>query len=242
MAQAAPKGVATYPNIESEFLKTDEGDVETWFIRGNGATVGNPQPAIIFFHGNGETIDYIPDSLTPYRAMGFSVLLVEYRGYGRSAGKPSQAKLTADAVNAYALLTAKPEVDAAKIIYHGRSIGGAVACQLALQHPPAAMILQSPFTSMKSMAAKFFLPGFLVSDPFDNKAVLKSLDRPVLICHGTDDTIIPIAHGKALADIAMNATFIEYENAGHNDFPIESARYWNDIKAFLADAGVLEKQ
>ncbi|MEM6855867.1 MAG: alpha/beta fold hydrolase, partial [Planctomycetota bacterium] len=106
---------------------TDEGGVEAWIMPGRGATPETPGPAVVFTHGNGETISIWTGEMRWYTERGYTVLLPEYRGYGRSAGRPSQAKIVDDATYFYDRLAARPEVDADRIVFHGRSLGGGVA-------------------------------------------------------------------------------------------------------------------
>lgn len=220
------------PGLERIWLDTDQGKVEGWFIPGRAVSAAAPGPVVFYAHGNAEVIDYFPYVLAPYLERGVSIMLVEYRGYGRSEGSPSQTRITDDYIRFYDMTAARPEVDKDRIIFHGQSIGSGVVCSLALHRPPAAMILQSPFSSVRSMMGKYLVPPFLCRDPFDNTAVVRELDRPILIMHGTRDEVIPFAHGRNLHGVAKNGLFCEYD-CGHNDFPMESSRYWQDIDTFL---------
>jgi fermentation-respiration switch protein FrsA (DUF1100 family) len=224
--------------LEKHRLETSQGEVELWYLPGEGASADRPAPAVLFAHGNGELIDGLPEQLAPWRRRGLSVMLCEYRGYGRSAGTPSQKRITEDFIRAYDRLAERPEVDAERIIFHGRSLGAGVVCSLARHRRPVAMILQSPFISVARLAAWYLIPRPLVLDPFDNAAVLRNLDVPVLIQHGTEDRIIPISHGRRLQEIAPHATLLEYD-CGHNDFPVESPQYWADMERFLKEHDLL---
>ncbi len=210
------------------------GQVEGWFMPVASATTETPAPAVIFFHGNGEIIDYLDDIVAGYHRLGYSVLLPEYRGYGRSDGKPSQRAICSDARRFYDALTQRPDVDASRIVFHGRSLGGGVAAQLALERKPAALILQSVFKSVASMAWRVGAPPFLVRHPFYTDRAVAQLNVPILIFHGTRDEIIPVSHGRRLRRLAPHAVYIEYD-AGHNDFPGRGReeRYWTDIREFL---------
>ena len=97
------------------------------------------------------------------------VLLPEYRGYGRSAGSPSQRAITEDLIAFYDLLARRPEVDAQRVVFHGRSLGGGAVCDLARHRKPAAVILMSTFTSMKRMAPRYLVPGFMVERSSDRE-------------------------------------------------------------------------
>jgi hypothetical protein len=203
-------------------------DVEAWFLPGEGVTADNPGPLVIFAHGNGELIDFLPQHLRPYRVRGLSVLLVEYRGYGRSAGDPSEEAIVADHVEAYDLVTKRPEVDATRILFHGRSLGGGVVCGLSRERPPTAMILQSTFTSVPDVAP-WWAAGILVQDPFDNIACVERFEGPILVLHGTADTLIPVENAHTLVEHAADATLV-LDDAGHNDMP----PHWEDIQSFVA--------
>lgn len=218
-------------------IETDEGRSEAWFVPALWASAEKPAPVVVYFHGNAELIDYQSTTVDGYRAMGWSVLLPEYRGYGRSDGTPGERTIVADAVRFYDELVKRPEVDAGRIILHGRSVGGGPAAQLAARRPCRGLILESTFTSVVDMASKYFAPAALVKNPLRTDQVLPTLDVPVLIFHGTRDNIIPVAHGRRLKDLAKNAKYIEY-NCRHNDFPGDDneASYWREIAAFLQRA------
>lgn len=231
---AAPRGV------EVMHIDIDPGRIEAWFIPGDGVSADSPGPLVIFAHGNAELIDHWPDGLRGYTQRGISVLLPEYRSYGRSDGDPSQHNLTQDFIAAYDLITQRSDVDPSRVILHGRSIGGAVVAQLASHRTSAAMILQSSPSSIKRMAARFLVPSFLVSDPFDSVKVIRAYQPPVLIMHGIADKTIPPSHAPRLANASKNpATKLIYYPVDHNTLPPDNP-YWYDIEQFLKDAGVLE--
>lgn len=227
------------PGAEQWWIDSPKGKVEAWFLSGDQVSSKSPGPVVIFAHGNAELIDYWPLEMANYQRLGISVLLAEYRGYGRSAGKPSEAAITADFIQFYRILSERSDVDAARIVYHGRSVGGGAVTSLAATHPPAALILQSAFTDVRSVARHHGLPAFLVRDRFDSLAVVGNLDCPILIMHGRHDQIIPFAHGEALYEPAPNSRIVAYD-CGHND-PMPSPLYWEDICGFLVEAGIVEE-
>ena len=227
------------PGLERLAIDTPEGKVELYFLPGDDVGAERPGPAVLFAHGNGELIEYWPEVLEPYRRLGMSVLLPEFRGYGRSSGSPSQYSITQDYIQSYDLLTRRPEVDAQRIIFHGRSVGGGAVCALARHRKPLVMILQSTFTSVTRMARRFLVPPMLVRDPFDNLAVVSVCDFPILIIHGRNDEIIPFWMGQRLQAAAPNAQLFAHD-AGHND-PIETTlEYWERVRQFLQEEGLLE--
>ena len=222
--------------LDTLHIETDEGEVEAWFLPGRGVSVDHPGPLVIFAHGNAEVIDHWAEKLQPYRARGMSVLLAEYRGYGRSAGDPSQAEIVGDYVRFYDLALERSDVDPQRVVFHGRSLGGGVVCGLARERSPAALILQSTFTSVAD-ASPWWAWSALSLDPFDNLACVSELDAPLLVIHGREDTLIPVSHAERLHAAADDATLVLYD-AGHNDLPPSNTAYWADIDAFLSASGL----
>ena len=224
--------------VETFWVETAQGRVEAWYLPPDRATA--PAPAIIFAHGNAERIDYLPPEFRPLTRMGIGVLLVEYPGYGRSPGTPSQASITSAMVAAYDRLAARPDVDPSRIVLYGRSLGGGAVCALAARRPSAAMILVSSFTSVRAFARRYGIPAFLVRDPFDNLAVVRTYPHPLLIIHGRHDEVIPYRHGEALYQAAPSAKFLSYD-CGHNDCPPDQGRFLRDLSEFLTQSGVLRQ-
>lgn len=223
------------PPTERWWLETSSGKVEAWYLP--PAAAGKPAPAVIFGHGNGELIDYWPNELARFQEMGVGLLLVEYPGYGRSAGSPSQDSIAETFVLAYDRLAARTDVDPARIVLFGRSLGGGAVCDLALKRPAAALILMSCFKSVSAFAVRYLAPAFLIRDPFDNLAALRHYQGPVLILHGRSDEVVPFGHGQALYAAARNGQMIVYE-AGHNDCPPDWAVFWRDVGDFLRTHGI----
>jgi pimeloyl-ACP methyl ester carboxylesterase len=191
-------------------------------------------PLIIFTHGNAElAADWVP-VFDEVQAWGVSVLLVEYPGYGGAGGAPTETSIGEVARSAYDWALADPRVDAKKVVAYGRSLGGGAATRLAIDRHVSALILESAFTSVADFAGNLLAPRFLVRDVFDNRAALASYRGPLLMIHGTHDTIVPIDQGRQLSRIVPGARFHEI-NCGHNDCP----RQWTVIRQFLADAGVM---
>ncbi len=228
------------PGLERIWLKTKSGSVEAWYLPASDSSEQLPVPAMIIAHGNAELIDHWLPIVSDIREMGISVLLVEFPGYGRSEGKPSEASLTETFITAYDSLISKPEVDAARIVLFGRSVGSGVICALAGARPSAAMILMSPFRSVSSLASDYYLPGFLAKDRFDNLDLIKSYNNPVLFVHGSRDRIIPYKHSQKLLAASRNGELITYDR-GHNDLIDDWNRFWNGVRPFLIRSGVLNE-
>ncbi|MEM9882510.1 MAG: alpha/beta fold hydrolase [Planctomycetota bacterium] len=196
------------------------GAVEAIFLPGEGATADRPGPAVIFCHGNGEFIGGWAHEFGWLTRRGVSVLLPEYRGYAPSGGKPSQPAILDDLEHFRQRLVELPGVDAERLIYVGRSLGGGFVAQLADRHPPAALVLSSTFTSAADAAQDLTrLPGSLVRDRLEVEDVLRGFRGPVLILHGGDDRVIDVRHAEANAAAAADATLIVYYRAGHDTMP-----------------------
>lgn len=206
-------------------------NTEAWFLPPLAGT--GPRPALMFFHGNGEIIDFLPGQVEQFRRWGCGVMLVEYPGYGRSVGNPGEGPIMAAAVAAYDALLQRRDVDPRRVTAFGRSLGCGVACGLSLQRPLAGLILQAPFTSLRDFAPQFLVPRFLIRDRFDNRQALRVYKGPVLILHGIRDDIIPIAHGRELARTAPAAELVEM-NCAHNDCPPDDHQFYGITRRFMA--------
>ncbi|HPF41047.1 MAG TPA: alpha/beta hydrolase [Phycisphaerae bacterium] len=236
----APAPLAA-PPIPSTIEWTRDGSFGArgvaWYIPALDASPDKPRPCVVFFHGNAEIIDYQSPLVRHYLALGCAALLPEYPGYGRAKGMPTQTSVMDDAEYFYQRLLERPEIDQHRLIFHGRSLGGAVAAQLAASHEPAALILQSTFTSVPDIAKRYLIPGFLVRHPFHTDEVVAHLECPMLIFHGAHDRIIPVDHARKLRDLAAKSRdvrYVEY-NCDHNDFPGRSneGEDWRRIAQFL---------
>ena len=228
-------------DFERIWIDTDKGKVECWYYKSTDTFSGKKGSAVIFAHGNYELIDENVYLAQAYNAMGVSVLLVEFPGYGRSEGKPSQKSLTDVFCKAYDWLSIHEEVDSARIIGHGRSVGGGPICTLASERELAVMILQSTFTDLTKFAHRYLLPGFIVKDPFDNLSVIKNFRKPILIFHGRYDQVISYSNSEELHEGAPGSEFISYD-CGHNDFPPDWGRYWEDTRKFLDKNNLIGKE
>ncbi|MEX1019121.1 MAG: alpha/beta fold hydrolase [Litorilinea sp.] len=211
------------------------GTVEAWLLLPDAVGLGGtpvtpdatpPYPLVVIGHGNGEIIDYWAEAIVPLRARGVAVLLVEYPGYGRSAGVPSQASIVDVFVRAYDAAVVHPKIDAARVVLFGRSVGGGVVAQLATRRPSAGMVLLSTFASVGAMAAHYRLPGALARDPFDTQAVVKTYTAPLLLLHGEHDSVIPFGHAQRLHAAAPHAE-LRALPCGHNDCIDDWPAFWD---------------
>lgn len=213
-----------------------DSEVHAWLLMPTQER-DSPAPLVVFFHGNAESAGSNIGFMRHYRDAGFAVLLPEFRGYAGAAGTPMEPGIVEDSVWFIDEARRDPRVDASRLILHGRSLGGGVAAQvaaqLAIRHSPDALILQSSFTSIASFARGKLVPEFLVRSPYRTDRVLATLDCPVLILHGTEDTIIPVSHARENARIAKYATLVEMPG-DHNGFPRDEAAFWRAVDEFLA--------
>jgi fermentation-respiration switch protein FrsA (DUF1100 family) len=213
---------------EGIWLELEEGRVEVFYLPGQAAG----GPLLLFAHGNAELIDHWADAWEKIRARGASLLLVEYPGYGRSEGAPSEASIREVMIAAYDWAASRGI--AADIVGWGRSLGGGALCALARERPLSALILESTFTSARSMAAGLGVPGFLVRDPFENLSLVREFREPLLLLHGERDRVIPVRHAHALSEAAPGAELVLMP-CGHNDCP----RPTDTVLAFLSAHGLL---
>lgn len=210
----------------------DRIKLDGWFIPAQDA-----RGVLLFLHGNAGNISHRLDSLKIFNDLRLSVFIFDYRGYGRSDGEPSEQGTYRDAEAAWRYLTEQWHVPPHDIVFFGRSLGAAVAAQLASRRAPKALILESAFTSVPDLAAEIypFLPvRWLARFRYNTKEYLKSIDCPVLIVHGRDDEIIPYAHGKRLFAAAREPKRFLEIRGGHNEgFLLSGQHYVKGLDAFL---------
>ncbi|SDM58415.1 hypothetical protein SAMN05660860_02815 [Geoalkalibacter ferrihydriticus] len=208
----------TYDDV---WLDTEDGvRIHAWFLPGRDEV---DLPALIFFHGNAGNISHRVHNLELlHRRLGMPVLIVSYRGYGQSQGRASEQGLYRDARAAHDWL-AQRSYPAERQIYFGRSVGAAVALQLAVEKPPAGLILESPFTSISDMGRHHYrflyaLLGWTIDAQFDNRAKIPGIQSPLMIIHGKRDTIVPPRMAEELyAQAPQPKELIWLPHAGHND-------------------------
>lgn len=222
--------------VETGRLQTPHGDVDVLFLPAAGGDAA--QPAMIFGHGNYEVIDQWIEHLDGFRERGIGVLLVEYPGYGRSTGTPSEPAIQAAMAAAYDRLAADPRVDRERIFGFGQSLGGGAVCALSRLRPLRALILQSTFPSLELFPSRYFAPAFLLRDRFDNVDALRAFAGPVLVIHGERDGLIPWQEGERLAQASPRGTFRRY-GCEHACWSPDTLPFWRDAEPFLRDAGVL---
>ena len=218
-------------NFNELFIERPDGAV----LNALHFQVPDSKGLIVYFHGNAGSLRRWGEVVEPFVQMGFEVLIMDYRGYGKSSGDRDRMSMLQDAEAIYkkALTLAKED----RIILYGRSIGSAFACHLAGKHQPSKLILEAPFYSMANVANKLF-PIFptssLLKYNFRNYQSLKSTSCPIYMFHGTNDEVVPMESGKKLYhSIDSNPKeFIVVENGAHNNLATFE-RYQREISRVL---------
>lgn len=209
---------------------------EAWLLPARAGRAAGP--LLLFAHGNGELIDDWLDAFEPLRARGASVLLVEYPGYGRARGSPSERSIAAAFVSAYDFALRERGFAGRPVVGWGRSLGGGAVCALARERPLAALLLESTFAGVVSMAREMGLPErlarWLVRDPFDNLTALRRFRGPLLLLHGEHDEVIPPSQARVLHEQTPGSE-LHWLPCGHNDCP----RPWPLVLPFLERHGLL---
>lgn len=199
------------------FATTDGLELNGWFV----AAPGPSRITVLVFNGNAGNRAHRAPLAAALRRRGFQVLLFDYRGYGGNPGTPTESGLAADRRAALAYLAGRPDVDASRIVYFGESLGTAVAVGLAVEHPPAALVLRSPFTSIADVGRYHypFLPvRLLLRDRFAAIDVIGRIRVPLLVIAGGRDRVVPIEYSRRLYDAAPAAkSLLVLPDADHND-------------------------
>ncbi|MEL6583377.1 MAG: alpha/beta hydrolase [Pseudomonadota bacterium] len=214
------------PEFEEVSLTTSDG--ETLYAVYAPPRAGDL--SLLMFHGNGMSATGLLPFGRVLSAEGYGVLLLEYRGYPKSTGRPSEDGLYLDADAGYAFLR---EADA-RVVAYGMSLGSGVAVDLAARVPVAGLILEAPFDSLTNVAAQRvpFLPvRLLLRHRFENLDKIGGVDAPILILHGEQDRVVPIENGRTLSEAAREAEFVTFENGTHNN--LLSVGGLRDVLRFL---------
>jgi fermentation-respiration switch protein FrsA (DUF1100 family) len=222
--------------IQDVYLPSADGTrIHAWWCPAEDSDL-----ALLYCHGNAGNLSHRGQSIVKLRErLGVSVLIIDYPGYGKSEGSPTEqgCYLAADA--AYAWLTDEKKIAPKKIILYGGSLGGGVVTDLASRKDHRALVLIKTFTSMPDVASSLYwwLPApkqLLMRNRFDNQSKIGSIHRPVFVAHGTADTLIPHSHGVKLFEAANEPKrFYSMPGGGHNDgLPDE---FFTSLRKFLQD-------
>jgi hypothetical protein len=226
---ASPRAAAEVPALADrgiegrvvEVVRPDGRRLQAYDVRPEGAA--DAGPVVLFLHGNAGNIAWRAPLLAGFvRGTGARTLMPDYSGFGGNEGSPSEDEVVADGLAAYDHLRAAG-VPAGRIVLYGESIGGAVAVAVAARRECAGVVLQSSFSSTSSMALRVYpwlpLAALLVRGSFRSADRVSGIRAPILVTHGTRDSIVPFDEGRALhAAAGPSAEFLPVEGADHNDF------------------------
>ena len=229
---ATPEAISL--SYESVSFKTADGvKIYAWYIPAERS-----RGAILFCHGNAGNISHRLFFIDLLNRMGMSVLIFDYRGYGWSEGKPTEEGTYRDAEAAWDYLVTEKKFNPGEIVIIGRSMGGSIAARTARDRKPAALIIESAFTSVPDIGAEVYpyLPvRWLSRYDYNTLEFLKRVSCPVLVIHSPQDEIIPIHHGKRLYEAANPPReFLEIKGS-HNEGAVISGRFYTEgIDSFIA--------
>jgi uncharacterized protein len=227
---------APAPEVRDVELTAADGNrIHGWWFPKEGS-----EGALLYLHGNAGNLSHRGGAMRRLRdELGVSVLIIDYPGFGRSGGSPSEAGCYAAADAAYEWLTKVQKVPPGKLLIYGASLGGGVAVELASRRDHRALILAKTFTSLPDVGAGQYpwLPvRWLMRNRFDSLAKIGQCRRPVFVAHGTADRVVPCAHGERLCAAANEPKrFFRMAGVDHNDGWGEG--FFPALKGFLAEEG-----
>jgi fermentation-respiration switch protein FrsA (DUF1100 family) len=219
--------------FEPTEIRTADGEtLQAWWVPAE-----NARGSVLLFHGNAGNISHRLDYLLMFHRLRYSTLVVDYRGYGKSTGRPSEEGTYRDAEAAWEYLRHSRSVRPQELVVAGESLGCAIATWLAARIQPGAVLLFSPFTSVNDLGAEiyWFLPvRFISRIRYDNIENLRRLRAPVLVAHSRDDDIIPFRHGRRVFESAGDPKAFLEMRGGHNQGFIFTRPEWvAQMAAFL---------
>jgi fermentation-respiration switch protein FrsA (DUF1100 family) len=217
----AQVGLGTAETIT--FKTSDALTLHGWFVPASERGAAT----VIVFNGNAGNRAYRSDLAARLAAQGLSVLLFDYRGYGGNNGSPTEEGLAIDARAARDYVLGRPDVTASRLVYFGESLGSGVAVRLAVEHPAAAVVLRSPFTSFVDVGRVHYgwLPvSLLLSDRYPSLDRIRQINSPLLVIAGSNDTIIPVSQSRRLFDAALEPKrLLIVQGADHNDESVSAS-------------------
>jgi fermentation-respiration switch protein FrsA (DUF1100 family) len=233
IATPGDKGMA-YEEIS--FEAADGEQLAAWYVPAEA-----DRGVVLFSHGNGGNISYNIPFIENLHRVGLSTFIYDYRGYGKSKGKPTEEGTYSDIAGAWRYLTETRKIPAGQILLYGQSLGGPIAAKLAREKSPAALVLDSTFTSFVDIAGTHYpyLPvRWLARFEYNTMEHVKHVRCPVLVIHSPDDILVPYSQGVALYEAAAEPKAFIKLRGGHNDALFLSAEeYRTGLEAFLKKAG-----
>ena len=218
---------------DAVFTASDGVRLHGWYVP------GSRDVTFLWFHGNAGNISHRLSNLKEmHDELAVNILIFDYRGYGQSRGTPSEQGTYLDAMAALGYLRTREDVPIDQIVYYGRSLGGAIAVELAAQEPPYGLVLESSFPSVPYMARKAnpLLPLWrLLRTKYDSAAKVPHIQAPLLQIHGDSDDTVPLEAGRALFEAANTPKeFYVIPGADHNDtYLVGGTAYWEKLREFI---------
>ncbi len=226
--------------FEGVFMKTqDNVTINAWLVKSSPA-----RGTLIFCHGNAGNIGDRLEKILLFHQMGLNVLIIDYRGYGKSEGRPGEAGIYKDAVAAYDYLSSRRDIDRSSIVGYGASLGGAVVIDLATKRDLAALVIHSSFTSAGDMAKTIypFIPSFLLGTKLDSVAKVGIITTPKLFIHSRADEVVPFRLGERLYQAAAKPKEFLEISGGHNDTPVDAQeKMARGIITFLRQHNIIKQ-
>ena len=227
---------ATPENIDLEYeeldiITADGIRLSAWFIPSEDS-----RAVLLFCHGNGGNISHRLEKISIMNRLGLDILIFDYRGYGKSSGRPSEDGLYKDAEAVYDHMVNERKTPPQKIIGYGESLGSPVIINLALKREMAGIIIEEAFTSVRAMAREHFpfIPGFVLKSGYNSLGMIKDVKIPKLIFHSVNDEIVPFEQGERIFETASEPKEFVELRGGHNDaFIVSRGIYSSGIDRFV---------
>jgi fermentation-respiration switch protein FrsA (DUF1100 family) len=224
------------PGMEEVYMTCDDGTV----IHGLWAPGKEERPCVLIFHGNAGNVIHREVLMQGFNQRGYSVCMIDYHGYGKSGGKPTEQNLYMDGRTAIAWLSDVQGIPPERIVIFAKSLGSGVGVEMAVLFSIKGLILESPFSSTSSVARSHFVyslfpTGLLIRDKYDNISKISSIGCPVMFIHGSQDNLISRKESDKLFEKAKEPkTLYIIEGAGHNDVQfIRPMEYWNNVSDWI---------
>jgi len=230
---------AGLPDVSERILQTADkrAQVIAWYGQARPG-----QPTLLYFHGNGGSLSSRAERIRRFMAEGWGVYMMTYRGYGGSTGHPTETDNLADARLAYSALILEG-VPPSSIILYGESLGTGIATRLAAEQPVAALILEAPYTAIADVAARTFplLPvRLLITDGYETSKYIGKVTVPLLVLHGEDDGVVPVAMGRELANLANEPKqLVVFSEGRHSNLYVDGNNAIAEVRRWVANLKTL---
>lgn len=232
---------AGLPFENVQFQTKDGINLHGWFVPADSS-----RTTVLYFHGNAGNISGRMETIQLLHQLGLNVFIFDYRGYGKSEGKPAEEGTYRDATAAWKYLTADRKIPERRIVVMGRSLGGSIAAWLAARHEPAAAVIESTFISAADLGADIYpwLPvRWMIRYDYNTMENIKKLKVPLFMAHSRDDQVVPFHHGQKLFKEANDPkTFVELRGSHASGFWESGEKYRRSLRRFLESHTVYQSK